>query len=79
MMNNKSIFALCLSIILAGGLLSFKLITNGNSVSRREAVNAGLTLPEGFRANVITDNLGSARHLVVTPQGNKYLCSSRRN
>lgn len=31
-----------------------------------------LKLPEGFSARVFADNLGQARHLVVTPQGNVY-------
>jgi glucose/arabinose dehydrogenase len=31
--------------------------------------NAGLTLPEGFCALLVADSLGSARHLVVAPNG----------
>lgn len=31
--------------------------------------NAGLTLPSGFNAIIVADNIGKARHLAVTPQG----------
>src|SRR3954462_5036812 len=34
--------------------------------------NAGLTLPQGFCAKVVADNLGPTRHLVVTPKGDVY-------
>jgi len=37
------------------------------------ADNAGLTLPAGFGADMIADNLGGARHLAVTPQGDIYV------
>ncbi len=38
-----------------------------------EADNAGLTLPEGFKANMIANGLGHTRHLIVTPKGNIYV------
>jgi len=34
---------------------------------------AGLTLQPGFEANIIADNLGNARHIVVTPQNDIYV------
>src|SRR5678816_1402405 len=34
--------------------------------------NGGLTLPQGFCAKVVADNVGSTRHLVVTPKGDIY-------
>ena len=33
----------------------------------------GLITPEGFNTVIVADNLGSARHLVVTPQHNIYI------
>ena len=66
MMNKKTILACCLSVIAMGGLLSFKLIKN-------EVENAGLKLPGNFKASIIADNLGSARHLVATPQGDIFV------
>lgn len=35
--------------------------------------NAGLKTPQGFSATILASNLGSARHLVVTPQHDIYL------
>lgn len=35
--------------------------------------NAGLQLPAGFGALIVADNLGRARHLAVTPQGDIYV------
>jgi glucose/arabinose dehydrogenase len=37
------------------------------------ADNANLTLQPGFSASVIAENLGAARHLFVTPQGEIYV------
>jgi glucose/arabinose dehydrogenase len=34
--------------------------------------NGGLTLPQGFCAQVVADGLGPTRHLVVTPKGDIY-------
>jgi len=38
-----------------------------------DADNAGLKLPAGFGALVVAENLGKARHLTVTPQGDVYV------
>src|ERR1043166_7351893 len=35
--------------------------------------NGGLTLPPGFCAGVIADNLGAARNLVVAPNGDIFV------
>ncbi len=35
--------------------------------------NAGLTLPDGFSALVVADNLGSGRHIAVNKNGDIYL------
>jgi glucose/arabinose dehydrogenase len=35
--------------------------------------NGGITLPQGFCALVAADNLGTARHLVVAPNGDVYV------
>lgn len=48
--------------------------TTGNSVNiRPDAGNAGLVLPSGFSAVVVASNVGQARHLAVTPQGDLYV------
>jgi glucose/arabinose dehydrogenase/mono/diheme cytochrome c family protein len=39
--------------------------------------NAGLTIPAGFSAKVIAENVGRARHIAVTPQGDIYVRLAR--
>lgn len=41
--------------------------------------NAGLKLPSDFKATIVAENLGKARHLVVTPQGLIYVRLARPN
>jgi glucose/arabinose dehydrogenase len=41
------------------------------------ADGAGLTLPSGFEANIVADNLGSARHIAITKQGDIYVKLNR--
>jgi glucose/arabinose dehydrogenase len=73
-MNKKIIIAGCLSFLVMAGLLSFTMIRQESRAKQlREAGNAGLTLPGGFKAVAIAENLGSARHLVVTPGGDIYV------
>ena len=31
--------------------------------------NAGLTLPNGFKANLFAENIGSARHIAISKNG----------
>lgn len=38
---------------------------------------SGLKLPTGFSARIFADDIGRARHLAVTPQGNVYVKLSR--
>ncbi|HXH07802.1 MAG TPA: PQQ-dependent sugar dehydrogenase [Vicinamibacterales bacterium] len=40
--------------------------------------NGGITLPDGFCALVVADNLGAARHLTVTPNGDIYVAIRNR-
>lgn len=40
---------------------------------RCDAGNGGITLPSGFCASVFADEVGVARHLVVTPTGDVYV------
>ena len=42
-----------------------------------DADNGGVTLPPGFCAVVVADQVGLARHLVVTPNGNLYGAAAR--
>ncbi len=38
-----------------------------------DADNGGITLPPGFCAVVVADNLGAARHMVLTPAGDLFV------
>ena len=38
-----------------------------------DPANGGLTLPAGFCASIAADNLGLARHMVVSPRGDLYV------
>ncbi len=38
-----------------------------------DADNGGITLPQGFCAQVVADGLGEARHLAVAPNGDVYV------
>ena len=41
------------------------------------ADGAGLTLPTGFEANIVADNLGNTRHIAITKQGDIYVKLNR--
>jgi glucose/arabinose dehydrogenase len=72
-MKNRKIFSLLLlPAIAVSGLLLLNALKS-DPPKKNKAAEAGLTLPEGFNATVIADNLGSARHLVVTPQHDIYI------
>src|SRR2546421_2424817 len=40
--------------------------------------NAGLTLPDGFCAVVVADQVGTARHLAVAPNGDLFVAIAGR-
>jgi len=68
----KKLFILLLPIVAITGFVLFNAFKKPvNNVA--DAANAGLTLPAGFNAAEIADNLGDARHLVVTPQNDIYV------
>nr|WP_294796364.1 PQQ-dependent sugar dehydrogenase [uncultured Mucilaginibacter sp.] len=68
----KNLFWGCgVSVITIAALLSFKML------GTVPADNAGLTLPQGFKAMTIAENIGSARHIVVTPQNDIYVHLAR--
>ena len=47
--------------------------TATTEVPKGDSDNAGLTLPSGFSAIKVADNLGNTRHLLVTPQNDIYV------
>jgi glucose/arabinose dehydrogenase len=72
-MNKRISFIFLLSAFLMIGLLSFKLIEGREEKNNPEEPNAGLTLPTGFNAAVIAENLGGTRHIAVSSKGDIYI------
>ena len=65
-----------LSILIAGLQLANASAQSAEVVARKEACageSGGITLPRGFCATVFADNVGHARHLVVSPNGVVYV------
>ncbi|MGZ3945349.1 MAG: PQQ-dependent sugar dehydrogenase [Mucilaginibacter sp.] len=72
-MKRKILGAILLPALAIGGLLS--IIALKSDIKRNivpDAANAGLTVPSGFSAVMIADNLGGVRHIAVTPQNEIY-------
>ncbi|MFD0941100.1 PQQ-dependent sugar dehydrogenase [Pedobacter boryungensis] len=60
--------------LLIGALLSF-IYKHTNEITpfKPDTDNAGLKLADGFGANKIADNIGRARHIIVTKDGSIYI------
>src|SRR4051794_14910606 len=58
--------------VAAVGAASILSLTGGAAAPKCDADNGGITLPQGFCAAVVAENLGRARHLVVAPNGDLY-------
>jgi glucose/arabinose dehydrogenase len=72
-MKMKKTLILLLPMAALVGLILFNACKSANKSSNNSASNAGLTVPTGFSAAAIAENLGNARHLVVTPQNDIYV------
>ena len=73
-MKNKVTFSVALTVIGLASLTVFNALKiDPPAKSNKAAAGAGLTLPAGFNADVVADNLGSARHLAITTQGDIYV------
>ena len=72
-MKMKKLFILILPVIAAFGFILFNAFKNAGGNGSVIAANAGLTLPEGFYAAAIAENLGGTRHLVVTHDNDIYV------
>ncbi|SHM10527.1 PQQ-dependent sugar dehydrogenase [Mucilaginibacter sp. OK098] len=90
-MKMKKLFVFLLPVFAIAGLILFNACKNAdtkntgtmadstNTGAAPTAANAGLTLPAGFSAAAIAENLSSPRHLVVTPQNDIYVHLSGSN
>ena len=65
-----------LPVVAIAGLILFnacKSAGNNTNAATANTASAGITVPAGFNAAIIADNLGSARHIAVTPQGDIFV------
>jgi glucose/arabinose dehydrogenase len=71
----KKFFSLSLAVALIAGLgcAETRASEDPGGKKGKEAKFAGLVLPSGFSATIVADNLGKARHITVTPQGDVYV------
>jgi len=67
------IAALFACLTLGGGVSAADLLAQGAGSPPCDPDDGGLTLPQGFCALVVADDLGAARHLVVEPDGDIYV------
>ena len=59
-------------LTLVFGVLALVLV-QGQAKPMCDPDNGGITLPMGFCALVVADNLGAARHMAVAPNGDLYV------
>jgi glucose/arabinose dehydrogenase/mono/diheme cytochrome c family protein len=65
----KRITSLLLQALSLAGAMAFPL----SAARGQTQANAGLILPDHFQATLLIDNLGSTRHLLVTPKNTIYV------
>lgn len=58
-------------------ILGFSLVILGYNCSKAQSNDANLTLPQGFKASIVANDLGRARHIAVTPEGDMYVKLNR--
>ncbi|HEY5369483.1 MAG TPA: PQQ-dependent sugar dehydrogenase [Hanamia sp.] len=74
-MKKNIIFPCLLATALLISIFSFTEISHGNETDQDLTIgaeNAGLTLPSGFSASIIANNLGGVRHIAITKEGDLY-------
>ena len=71
----STIFVFLLIAISLNGYCANHIINNDNNP---DSSNAGIKVPEGFTITKVADNVGRARHIVVSPQGTIYVKSMKK-
>src|SRR5262245_33192386 len=71
-------FSMRTKILLTSSIALLVLTSAAPTFTRAAALtcdpgNGGITLPAGFCAIVAADNLGTARHITVAPNGDAYV------
>ena len=74
-MNMKRMMSVSIAAVGAAWILS---LTGGAAGPACDPGNGGITLPQGFCAAVVADNVGAARHLAVAPNGDLYVVDAER-
>ncbi len=64
---------LVLTYIVGSGLICFAVLATRAAGPACDPNNAGITLPEGFCAAVVADNLGIPRHIAVAQNGDVFI------
>src|SRR2546426_10982567 len=59
----------------AVGVVALMLTVNGQSKIACDPDNGGITLPQGFCALVVANDVGTARHMAVAPNGDLYVAT----
>jgi glucose/arabinose dehydrogenase len=80
-MKKNFVFMLLLLLASVFCIFSFTDISSSSTMKHHPAAyadNAGLTLPTGFSAVKVADNLGEARHIAVTKEGDMYVKLGRK-
>ena len=66
------------SLVAGGAVFALVLTVNGQSKVACDPDNGGITLPQGFCALVVANDLGPARHIAVAPNGDIYVATQSR-
>lgn len=71
----KTLLFIVLGIIATVSIFSFRAQNDSpkNENHLLTQTETGLKLPGGFQATIVADDLGNARHIAVTPQGQLYV------
>src|SRR5947207_3226395 len=60
------------------GVVALMFTAHGQSKIACDPDNGGITLPQGFCALVVADDVGTSRHMVVAPNGDLYVATNTR-
>jgi hypothetical protein len=72
-MKMKKMLMILLPFAAIIGFIVFNACKSADNSTSASDANAGLILPAGFSAVAVAEHLGSARHLIVTPEHDIYI------
>src|SRR3954466_10334277 len=65
-------------LVAGSAVFALMLTVNGQSKIACDADNGGITLPQGFCALVVANDVGTARHMAVASNGDLYVATQTR-